>query len=65
MADKLMPPVRAPTSIDEFKDADKNQLARDQQANHLGTWLALAGGVAVFVGAFFIVRDWRHKKRSK
>jgi len=61
MADKVVPPVRAPTSLDEFKDAGQVQLARDRQVNQLGTWLALGCGVAVF----FIVRDWRLKKRSK
>jgi len=61
VAERAVPPVRQPVGLEEFRDAGSLQLQRDKQVDRLGTWLA----VAAAVGAFFVVRDWRHKRRAK
>jgi len=61
VADKVVPPVRTPGSLAEYSDAAAIQVARDRHVGSLGTWVA----VGAFAIAFFVVRDWRQKRRQK
>jgi len=61
VADKVVPPLRTPHTLEEFSDAGALQVRRDQVTGTVGTWLAVGLGVVVYLG----VRDWRQQKRSK
>lgn len=60
-ADRVIPPVRQPVTLEEFSDVGELQVSRDRATNTLGTWLAVGVGVA----AFFLVRDWRAKRKKQ
>jgi hypothetical protein len=59
VAERIVPAARTPSSLADFTDAGELQVARDRQVDRLGTWLAVGGGVLTY----FLVRDWRLKRR--
>jgi len=61
VADKVVPPVRQPASLEEYSDVAAAQMKRDQTTSTIGTFLA----VGAFAVAFYVVRDWRQTTVNK